>query len=106
MKILKVFEHYSPDREIYAIDFQSRYLPALGDTAASLNAFTADAGINAAPEVSVGGALSSGVVKFVVPEAPVGAGPWKVAVQILTAAGRKRTGIVQFTLDPAATFTS
>jgi hypothetical protein len=104
MKILKAFEHYSPDVEIYEIDFQSMYLASLGDTATVLEAFTATPGLNATPQVAVGGTLTSGVVRFVVPAAPSGAGPWLVAVQIRTAAGRRRTGIVQFTLDPAATF--
>jgi hypothetical protein len=104
MQILKTFEHYAPDVEIYEIDFQAKYLATLGDSATVLEAFNATPGINATPQVAVGGTLTSGVVRFVVPAAPTGAGPWLVAVQIRTAAGRRRTGIVQFTLDPAATF--
>ena len=103
MQIIKTFEHYAPDRQTYRIDFAAKYLPGVGDTAGVLVAFQADAGITATPEVAVGQPVPSGVVRFRV-ENPTTAGPWRVAAQISTAGGDRRTGIVEITLDPAVVF--
>ena len=103
MQILKTFEHYAPDRQTYRIDFAAKYLAGVGDTAGTLVAFQADAGITATPEVAVGQPVPSGVVRFRV-QNPTGPGPWKVAAQISTAGGDRRTAIVEITLDPAAVF--
>lgn len=104
MKIIKTFEHYAPDRQTYRLDFDAKYTASTGDPVDKLLAFRADAGITAAPQIPVGGTLPSGVVKFAV-ENLVGAGPYKVAMQVSTVGGDRRTGIVEFTVDPVAVFT-
>ena len=105
MKIIKTFEMYKPDRPIYEIDFDAKYLAPLGDTATTLVGFQSDAGLTVTPQVAVGGALSSGVIKFSA-EAPTAAGPIRVAAQILTAAGRKKSGMVEITIEPEIVFTT
>jgi hypothetical protein len=103
MQIIKSFEHYAPDRQTYRLDFAAKYLPGVGDTAGVLLAFQADTGITATPEVAVGQPVPSGVVRFRVQDL-TGPGPWRVAAQISTAGGDRRTGIVEFTLEPAVVF--
>lgn len=93
MQPIKTFEQYKQDREVYEIDFDAKYLAQANDTAAMLKAIGSDAGVTVTPEVSVGGALSSGVVRVAVDD-PAAAGDYKVWAQIATAAGRERTGVI------------
>ncbi len=58
----------------------------------------ARAGITVTPQVAVGGALSSGVVKLAVDD-PTAAGEYKVWAQIATTAGRERTGVIVVRVD-------
>lgn len=91
MDPIKTVEQYRQDREVYEIDFGAKYLTQANDTAATLKAVGSDAGITVTPQVAVGGALSSGVVKLAVDD-PTAVGEYKVWAQIATTAGRERTG--------------
>lgn len=93
MDPIKTVEQYRQDREVYEIDFDAKYLTQANDTAATLKAVGSDAGITVTPQVAVGGALSSGVVKLAVDD-PTAVGEYKVWAQIATTAGRERTGVI------------
>lgn len=93
MDPIKTVEQYKQDREVYEIDFGAKYLTQANDTAATLKAVGSDAGITVTPQVAVGGALSSGVVKLAVDD-PTAVGEYKVWAQIATTAGRERTGVI------------
>lgn len=93
MQPIKTFELHADDREIYELDFDRLYLSTARDTAATLEAISAPAGLTVTPEVTVGGALTSGVVRFAVAQTG-GPGSYDVAARISTAAGRKKTGVV------------
>lgn len=93
MQPIKTIEQYKQDREVYEIDFAAKYLAQSNDTAATLKAVGSDPNITVTPEVSVGGALTSGVVKLAVDD-PAAVGDYKVWAQITTAAGRERTGVI------------
>lgn len=93
MDPIKTVEQYRQDREVYEIDFGAKYLTQANDTAATLKAVGSDAGITVTPQVAVGGALSSGVVKLAVDD-PTAVGEYKVWAQIATTAGRERTGVI------------
>ena len=93
MDPIKTVEQYRQDREVYEIDFGAKYLTQANDTAATLKAVGSDAGITVTPQVAVGGALSSGVVKLAVDD-PTAVGDYKVWAQIATTAGRERTGVI------------
>lgn len=99
MQPIKTFEIYTADREIYELDFDRLYLSTARDTAATLQAITAPAGLSVTPEVTVGGALASGVVRFAV-EPTAGPGSYDVAARISTAAGRRKTGVVTIVVEP------
>lgn len=98
MDPIKTVEQYRQDREVYEIDFGAKYLTQANDTAATLKAVGSDAGITVTPQVAVGGALSSGVVKLAVDD-PTAAGEYKVWAQIATTAGRERTGVIVVRVD-------
>jgi len=99
MTPIKTFELHPDDREIYELDFDRLYLSTARDSAATLEAITAPAGLTVTPEVSVGGALTSGVVRFAAAQTG-GPGSYDVSARISTAAGRRKTATVTIAVAP------
>lgn len=99
MQPIKTFELHLDDREIYEVDFGRLYLSTARDSAATLEAISAPAGLTVTPEVPVGGALTSGVVRFAAAQTG-GPGSYDVAARISTAAGRRKTGVVTIVVAP------
>lgn len=97
---VKLFEQLSSDREVYQVDFSSKYLTPLQDTAATLQAFTKPAGVPGQTRTAVGASLgqSGGQVMFSIgPGAPLGT--HRVAVQIGTVGGRSKSCVIQIKVD-------
>jgi hypothetical protein len=99
---IKRFQQLSADREVYEVDFVSKYLSQLDDAAATLEAFSVPAGVPGQTRVAVGEALGSagGLVMFSIgPNAPVGV--HQVVVQIGTAGGRLKSGLIVIEVESA-----
>lgn len=97
---VKRFQQISIDREVYEVDFVSKYLTQLGDTATTLEAFTLPPAVPGQSRVAVGASLgvAGGTVMFSVgPGLPVGV--HEVLVQIGTAGGRRKSGLIVIEVD-------
>lgn len=104
---VKAVPLYVADTERLLVDWEAKYLPGAGDTAATVLALDAPAGLVVTPSVAPGAALTTGVVVLAV--TPTGAaGTYRVALRISTAGGRESTALVDVvvssTLQPAKTF--
>lgn len=90
---VKAIPLYVADTERILLDWEAKYLPGAGDTAATLVALDAPAGLVVTPSVALGAALTTGVVVLAV--TPTGAaGTYRVALRISTAGGRESTALV------------
>lgn len=104
---VKAIPLYVADTERLLLDWEAKYLPGAGDTAATLVALDAPAGLVVTPSVALGAALTTGVVVLAV--TPTGAaGTYRVALRISTAGGRESTALVDVvvstTVPSAKTF--
>jgi hypothetical protein len=81
------------DVEFLEIDYAAKYLEGATDTSATLAAFDSDVELGAIPQVSVGTALTTGIVVFRVE--PTEVGTFHAIAQISTAEGRKKSWGVQ-----------
>lgn len=104
---VKAIPLYVADTERILLDWEAKYLPGAGDTAATLVALDAPAGLVVTPSVALGAALTTGVVVLAV--TPTGAaGTYRVALRISTAGGRESTALVDVvvstTVQSAKTF--
>lgn len=104
---VKALPLYLVDTERVLFDFDAKYLPGAGDTAATLLAVDAPAGLLATPDLPVGSALTSGVVALAITPATT-AGTYRLQVQIRTTGGRECTGlldvVVSASVQPVKTF--
>lgn len=90
---VKAIPLYVADTERILVDWEAKYLPGAGDTAATVLALDAPAGVSVTPSVVPGAALTTGVVVLAV--TPTGAaGTYRVALRISTAGGRESTALV------------
>jgi len=104
---VKAVPLYVDDTERLLMDWEAKYLPGAGDTAAALVALDAPAGVSVTPSVALGSALPAGLVVLSV--TPTGAaGTYRVALRISTTGGRESTALVDVvvssTVQPAKTF--
>lgn len=104
---VKVIPLYVGDTERILVDWEAKYLPGAGDTAATVLALDAPVGVAVTPSVAPGAALTTGVVVLAV--TPTGAaGTYRVALRIGTAGGRESTALVDVvvsaTVQSAKTF--
>lgn len=104
---VKAIPLYMADTERILVDWEAKYLPGAGDTAATVLALDAPAGVSVTPSVAPGAALTTGVVVLAV--TPTGAaGTYRLALRISTAGGRESTALVDVvvsaTVQSAKTF--
>lgn len=104
---VKALPLYLADTERVLFDFEAKYLAGAGDTAATLLAVDAPAGLLATPDLPIGSALTSGVVALAITPATT-AGTYRLQVQIRTTGGRECTGlldvVVSASVQPVKTF--
>jgi hypothetical protein len=104
---VKALPLYLADTERVLFDFEAKYLAGAGDTAATLLAVDAPAGLLAVPDLPVSSPLASGIVALAITPATT-AGTYRLAVQIRTAGGRECTGlldvVVSASVQPVKTF--
>lgn len=98
--VVKTLIKQPADVEVYEIDFDAKYLAGANDTASTLLAVTAEAGITVTPEVPVGGALSSGVVRVRVSGGDDGQA-YKITARISTTGGREKEADVSVQVTEA-----
>lgn len=82
------------DRDVFDMDYAAKYLAGAADEAASLLGVTADAGLSADARLDVGGVVQLAV------DNPAAAGTYQVRTQLLTTAGRRKTGAIAVEVLP------
>lgn len=95
---IKTFTKQPADIEVYVIDYAAKYLAGAGDTATTLLALTADAGVTVVPETAVGQPLASGVLRLRVSGGTHGQS-YKITARLGTVGGREKEAeiVVQVT---------